>query len=410
MTIPDFIRAMDQADPLAGFRDRFQLPDKVIYLDGNSLGALPAATAPRLEQVVRQEWGMGLIGSWNSHDWIGASRRVGDKIAALIGADTAEVVVADSTSVDIFKLLAAAVAARPGRSVILAEEGDFPTDLYVAQGIATLLPGLTVRAVAPDQLIAALDSDVAVLLLSHVHYKSGRKQDMAQVTRRAHDCGALTLWDLSHSTGAVAVDLGAAGADLAVGCGYKYLNGGPGAPAFLFVAKRLQAELRNPIWGWLGHVAPFDFAGGFRPAPDIGRFLSGTPPILGLMALEVGVDLLAEAPSRLLVEKSRKLCTLFIELTDSIRREFGVGLLTPRDPERRGSHVSLIHPQGYPVVQALIARGIIGDFRVPDIMRFGFAPLYLRYADVWNAAEGLEQVLRSGEWDQPQFQARARVT
>jgi kynureninase len=410
MTIPDSIRAMDQADPLGAFPGRFLLPKDVIYLDGNSLGAPPAGTPPRLDQVIRQEWGSGLIRSWNSHDWIGAARRVGDKIAALIGAEAGEVVVADSTSVNIFKLLAAAAAARPGRTVILTEAGDFPTDLYIAQGVSALLPQLTVRAVEPDQLIAALDSDVAVLLLAHVHYKSGRKQDMAHATRRAQECGALTLWDLSHSTGAVAVDLNAAGADLAVGCGYKYLNGGPGAPAFLYVAKRLQEELRNPIWGWLGHAAPFDFAAGFQPAPDISRFLSGTPPILGLMALEVGVDLLAEAPRDPLVEKSQKLCGLFIDLTEAICREFGIALLTPRDPGQRGSHVSLTHAQGYPIVQALIARGIIGDFRTPDIMRFGFAPLYLRYADVWEAAEGLKQVLATREWDQERFRARARVT
>lgn len=408
--IPGFIRALDEADPLKTFRNRFSLPPGIVYLDGNSLGALPAETAPRLDRLIRQEWGEGLIRSWNDRDWIGASRRVGDKIAALIGANAGEVVVADSTSVNIFKLLMAAVAARPGRSVILTEAGDFPSDLYVAEGIAALLPRTTVRAVEPDRLGQALDPDVAVLFLTHVHYKSGRKHDLARLTRLAHGCGALTVWDLSHSAGAVTVDLGAAGADLAVGCGYKYFNGGPGAPSFLYAAKRLQDQLRNPIWGWLGHAAPFDFDADYRPAADISRFVSGTPPILGLIALEVGVDLLAQAPRDLLFEKSQKLCSLFIELTDPICREFGLSLLTSRDSQARGSHVSLRHPQGYPMIQALIARGFIGDFRTPDILRFGFAPLYLSYADVWRVAEGLRAILVTGEWDQERFHTRAWVT
>jgi len=408
--LPDAIRALDAADPLREFRRKFSLPSDVIYLDGNSLGALPAATAGRLEEVVRQEWGMGLIRSWNTHDWIGASRRVGDKIAALIGAEAGEVVVADSTSVNIFKLLMAAVAARPGRNIILSEAGNFPTDLYVAQGIAAFLPQISVRAVEPGQMPDAIDDDVAAVLLTHVHYKTGDKYDMAQITRRAHDHGALMIWDLCHSAGAVEVDLGAVDADLAVGCGYKYLNGGPGAPAFLYVAKRLQAELSSPITGWLGHAAPFAFTGDYRPAPDIGRFLSGTPPILGLTALEVGVDLLAEAPRRALFEKGQKLCSLFIDLVERNCAGYGIEIATARDPEVRGSHVSLRHAEGYPIVQALIAEGVIGDFRAPDILRFGFTPLYLSYADVWRAAEILRDVLATGRWNDARFRARAQVT
>ena len=410
MTLPDFIQALDDADPVRDFRRKFSLPSDVIYLDGNSLGALPAATAPRLEEVVRQEWGMGLIRSWNSHDWIGASRRVGDKIAALIGAEAGEVVVADSTSVNIFKLLMAALAARPGRKVILSEAGNFPTDLYVAQGIAAFLPEVSVRAVEPGQMLDAIDDDVAAVLLTHVHYKTGDKYDMAKVTRRAHDRGALMIWDLCHSAGAVEVDLGAANADLALGCGYKYLNGGPGAPAFLYVAKRLQGELASPITGWLGHAAPFAFTGDYRPAPDIARFLSGTPPILGLTALEVGVDLLAEAPRGALFEKGQKLCSLFIDLVEQNCAGYGIEIATSRDPKVRGSHVSLRHPHGYPIVQALIAEGVIGDFRAPDILRFGFTPLYLSYADVWRAAETLRDVLATGRWDDARFKARAKVT
>lgn len=409
MDVPASVRELDEKDPLKGFRARFALPPGVIYLDGNSLGALPRATAPRLDEVIRKEWGEGLIRSWNDHDWVGASRRVGDKIAALVGASPGEVVVADSTSVNLFKLLAAALSARPGRKVILSEAGNFPTDLYIAEGIAALFPGLSVRTVASEDIFDAFGDDVAVLLLTHVHYKTGHKHDMAGLTRRAHDCGALALWDLSHSTGAVEVNLKAADADLAVGCGYKYLNGGPGAPAFLYVASHLQKDLKSPITGWFGHSEPFAFAGEYRPAGDINRFLSGTPSILGLMALEMGVDLLAEAPPALLFQKSRDLCSRFIEWT-APAREFGLELVTSRDPEARGSHVSLRHSDGYPIIQALIAEGIIGDFRAPEVLRFGFAPLYLSFADVWQAAAALQEVLATRKWDDIRFRKRARVT
>ncbi|HEY4276229.1 MAG TPA: kynureninase [Rhizomicrobium sp.] len=408
--IPASIHALDASDPLASFRSRFALPPAVIYLDGNSLGALPVETAARLDAVIRQEWGDGLIRSWNSHDWIGASQRVGDKIAGLIGGNPGEVVAADSTSVNIFKLLMAALAARPGRKVILSEAGNFPTDLYVAQGIVSAMPHLSLKAVAPEELLTAIDEDVAVLLLTHVHYKTGRCHDMAAITQRAHEQGALVIWDLCHSAGAVAVDLAAANADMAVGCGYKYLNGGPGTPAFVYVAKRLQDALTSPITGWLGHAAPFEFSGEYQPAPGIARFLSGTPPILGLAALEVGVDLMAQAPAAARIEKSQKLCSLFIDAVDGFAGAHGLEVVTPRDKLVRGSQVSLRHAQAYPIVQALIAEGVIGDFRAPDILRFGFAPLYLRYADVWRAADRLRDVLVTGRWNAPQFKVRAPVT
>ena len=407
--IPASVRALDEKDPLKDFRDRFALPPGIIYLDGNSLGAMPVATASRLDQVIRNEWGEGLIRSWNDHDWVGASRRVGDKIADLIGAKPGEVVVADSTSVNLFKLLMAALAARPGRKTILSEAGNFPTDLYIAQGVAGLLPEVSVRAVATEDLFDAITDDVAVLLLTHVHYKTGHKHDMVRFTRRAHERGALALWDLSHSAGAVEIDLNAAQADLAIGCGYKYLNGGPGAPAFLYVASHLQKDLRSPITGWFGHSEPFAFAGEYEPASDINRFLSGTPPILGLMALEVGVDLLAGAPRHALFQKSRDLCSRFIEWTGPAR-EFGLELVTSRDPEARGSHVSLSHSDGYPIVQALIAEGVIGDFRAPDILRFGFTPLYLSFTEVWQAASVLREILAARKWDDSRFRKRARVT
>lgn len=407
--IPDQIRALDEKDALRPFRDCFVLPEGVIYLDGNSLGALPRATAARLDQVVRQEWGQGLIRSWNDHAWVDAAGRVGDKIAPLIGAAAGEVVVADSTSVNLFKLLMAAAAARPNRKIILSEAGNFPTDLYIAEGVAALLPDHRLRAVESEDLIASIRPDVAVLLLTHVHYKTGHKHDMAAITRRADECGALVIWDLSHSAGAVEVDLAAAGAELAVGCGYKYLNGGPGAPAFLYVARHLQKELKSPITGWFGHSRPFAFAAEFAPAQDINRFLSGTPPILGLTALEVGVDLMADAPRDLLFAKSRQLSSLFIEWTDSCS-DRALQLASPRDQKLRGSHVSYRHPDGYPIVQALIGEGVIGDFRAPDILRFGFAPLYLSFADAWNAAAALREILASRGWDEDRFRRRAKVT
>ena len=407
--IPASIQALDAGDPLAGFRSRFALPPGIIYLDGNSLGALPAGTASRLDAVIRQEWGDGLIRSWNSHDWIGAARRVGDKIAGLIGAKPGEVVVADSTSVNIFKLLMAALGARPGRSVILSEAGNFPTDLYVAQGVVSSMPGLSLKAVAPEGLLAAIDENVAVLLLTHVHYKTGTRHDMAAITRRAHEKGALVIWDLCHSAGAVAVDLAAVDADMAVGCGYKYLNGGPGAPAFLYVAERLQGELTSPVTGWLGHAAPFEFSGDYRPAPGIARFLSGTPPILGLAALEAGVDLQLQADPAAVEAKGLALANLFIAEVEA-RCGGAPALASPRDPARRGLHVSFAHPEGYAIVQALIARGMVGDFRAPDIARFGFSPLYLSFAQVWDAAAAMADVVATRAFDAPQFKTRAAVT
>jgi len=406
----DDARALDAADPLRGFRDRFDLPKGVIYLDGNSLGALPKATRARLRTAVDQEWGRELIRSWNTNDWIGAPARVGDKIAGLVGAGPGEVIVADSTSVNLFKLLTAALRARPGRKVILSEPGNFPTDLYVAQGVAELLGGVDVRLAPPEAIADAIDDSVAVVMLTHVHYKTGARHDMAAITRRAQDAGALALWDLSHSAGAVEVDLNGANADLAVGCGYKYLNGGPGAPAFLFVAQRHQAALRSPLTGWMGHSAPFEFVDDYRAAPGIGRFLCGTPSVLATLALEVGVDLTAEAGISALAAKSRRLCTAFIDAVESACEGLGLTLVTSRDATVRGSQVSFAHPEAYPVMQALIERGVIGDFRAPDILRFGFAPLYVGFDDVWRAADALREVLGSGAWQAEHFRARSKVT
>jgi len=406
----DEARALDAANPLRAFRDRFDLPEGVVYLDGNSLGALPKATRARLRTAVDEEWGRELIRSWNTNDWIGAPARVGDKIAGLIGAKPGEVIVADSTSVNLFKLLAAALRARPGRKVILTEPGNFPTDLYVAQGVAELLGDVEIRLAPAESIAAAVDDSTAVVMLTHVHYKSGVCHDMAAITRRAHEAGALVLWDLSHSAGAIKVDLNGAGADLAVGCGYKYLNGGPGAPAFLFVAERHQAAMHSPLTGWMGHAAPFEFADDYRAVNGIGRFLCGTPSVLAMLALEVGVDLAAEAGMPALAAKSRQLCTAFIEAVEQACEGMGLILLTPRDAAVCGSQVSFTHPDAYPIMQALIERGVIGDFRAPDILRFGFTPLYVGFEDVWRAAETLGDIMTSGAWRAARFQERAKVT
>lgn len=400
-------KELDAADPLGEYRTRFTLPEGVIYLDGNSLGALPSATPARLEQVIRSEWGEGLIRSWNDADWIGAARRVGGKIAPLIGAEGHEVVAADSTSVNLFKLIAAALDMRPGRKVILSEPGNFPTDLYMIAGLER--QGLAQRRLADrGQIAEALGDDVALLLLTHVHYKSGEVFDMAALTRAAHEAGALVLWDLSHSGGALPVGLNACGADFAVGCGYKYLNGGPGAPAYAFVAERHHAALNQPLTGWFGHAAPFAFSDDYAPAPGIDRLQCGTSPILGLAALEVGVDLIAEIGVERLYAKSQALSEFFLEAL----RQWGLDLelVSPLDSAARGSQLSFRHPEAYAICQALIARGVIGDFRDPDILRLGFAPAYLRFADMAEAARHLAEVIASGEWNRPEFLQRAAVT
>jgi kynureninase len=401
-------QALDAADPLRSARDRFRLPEGVIYLDGNSLGPLPAATAGRLREVVEQQWGGDLIASWNTHDWIDAPIRIAAKLAPVVGARPNELLIADSTSVCLFKLLAAAVQARPGRGTILTEAGNFPTDLYVAQGLADTLE-LKLRAVSAGEVAGAIDEDTAVVTLTHVDYRSAARHDIARVNAAAHAAGALSLWDLSHSAGAVALDLDRDGCDLAVGCGYKYLNGGPGAPAFIYLAESLQDELRPPLQGWFGHADPFAFEADYRPAAGITKFLTGTPSIIALAALEAGLDTFSGIDVAQIEAKSRALSLLFV---DEVEARCGpeVTLASPRDAVARGSHVSFAHPQGYAIMQALIDRRIIGDFRAPDLVRFGFAPLYNRFEDVWRAAEALSDVLATRAWDEPRFHRRAKVT
>ncbi len=411
MITPDTLAALDRNDPLARFRDAFDLPEGVVYLDGNSLGPIPHRTLARLIETAREEWGQSLIRSWNEHDWIGMPARIGDGIARIVGAGPGEVIAADSTSVNLFKLLAAACRMRPHRKAIVTEADNFPTDIYVAEGLAELLGnGYEVRKVRKNEVFDALDETVAVAVLTHVDYRTGEMLDMEAVTAAAHEAGALMLWDLSHSAGAVPVDLNGVEADLAVGCGYKYLNGGPGAPAFLFVARRHQASARQPLSGWMGHAAPFDFEDSYRPAPGIARHLCGTPGVLGMAALEESVALFLEADMSEIRRKSILLCETFIALVEEACAGHGFELASPRDARLRGSQVSFRHPEGYPIMQALIARGVIGDFRAPDILRFGFAPLYVRFRDVYAAVDILCDVMETGAWDRPEYRTKAAVT
>ena len=404
-------REMDAADPLARSRDAFALPAGIVYLDGNSLGALPRQAEERVRAVMTRQWGQDLIKSWNVHDWIGAPARLGAKIARLIGAKPSEVVVADSTSLNVFKALHAALCLRPERRVILSDDGNFPTDLYMAQGLTELL-GAThrLKIVPSGEIASALTEDVAVLMLTEVDYRTGRLHDMAALTKAAHDKGVLALWDLAHSAGAFPVDLNGCDADFAVGCGYKYLNGGPGAPAFIFVAERWQGSAEQPLFGWMGHEAPFAFDLDYRPRPGIARFLVGTPPMLSLTALEAGLDLFAEVELEALRRKSGALGDLFIALVEQELSGSGLTLASPRLASERGSQVSYRHPEGYPIMQALIARGVIGDFRAPDILRFGFAPLYVSFTDIWSAVAQLAAVMAGQEWQKPEFRRRAAVT
>ena len=403
----DACEALDRDDPLAFVRERFALPDGVLYLDGNSLGALPRAVPERLRAVIERQWGEDLIGSWNSHGWIDLPVTVGEKIARLVGAAPGQVICADSTSVNLFKLAAAAVRLRPGRRVILAEADDFPTDAYVLQGLADLL-GLELRLAGPETLLAGLDGDVALLVLTHVHYRSGRIHDMAALDARAHAAGALTLWDLSHSAGLLDVQLDRDAADFAVGCGYKYLNGGPGAPAFLYAAAPHQAEMRLPLTGWLGHAAPFAFEQGYRPAPGVRQGLVGTPPILSMAALDAALGAFDGVSMAQVREKAMRLTSLFLQRAAERAPELAPACAA--DPAVRGGQVTLRHPDGYAIVRALIDAGVVGDFRAPDILRFGFAPLYVRYVDVWDAAERLAEVLRSGVWREVRYAERLAVT
>ena len=398
--------AADAADPLRPLRERFHLPEGLVYLDGNSLGPLPKAAAERLRDVVTEEWGEELIRSWNSRDWISAPQRVGAKIAPLLGARPHEVIVTDSTSVNLFKLLVAA-AGLSDRPVLLSESGNFHTDLHIASGVAELT-GLSLDIAPRDEVNGRIGPDTNLLLLTHVHYKTSERFDMAAVTRRAREAGALTVWDLSHSAGAVPLHLNRDGAELAVGCGYKYLNGGPGAPAFLYVAEHLQERLVSPLRGWMGHASPFAFTDDYAPARGIDRFLAGTPPILSLAALECGVDAFAGVSMERLWTKSIALFDVFHGLVEARCPE--LECISPRGAEQRGSHISFRHPHAFELCQALIADQVIGDFRAPDVIRFGLTPLYLGFEEVWQAVDRMARILASESWRDPRFAVRGKVT
>lgn len=403
--------ALDRRDPLAGKRAAFVIPEGLVYLDGNSLGLLPAHVPARVADVITRQWGGTLVGAWNEHGWFTLPRRVGDRIAALVGAPAASVVAGDTISVNLFKALAAAAALAGERRVILSDDGNFPSDLYVAQGFRDLLDrGYTLQTVAPDEVLDAIDDRVAVTLLTEVDYRTARRHDMAAVTARAHACGALTVWDLAHSAGAMPVDLAGTQAAFAVGCTYKYLCGGPGSPAFLYVRPDLQERVAPALAGWWGHARPFAFTPDFLPAPGILRHQCGTPPILSMAALDAALDVWDDVDMQAVRGKSLALCGLFIDLVERRCAAHGVAVTGPRDPAERGSHVALRHPHGHAVVQALIAAGVVGDFRAPDLMRFGFTPLSTRFTDVWDAVETMARILDTGAWDRPEFHARRAVT
>jgi kynureninase len=399
---------LDAADPLAFSRERFRLPVQVIYLDGNSLGALPSAAPDALANAVERQWGEDLIASWNKHGWIDWPTRVGAKLAPIVGAKPNELLIAESTSVCLFKLLAAAARARPERKTILSQQANFPTDLYVAQGLCDLL-GLQLKTVPADQVVTAIDEETAVVTLTQVDYRSSAIHDMRAINEAAQAVGALTVWDLCHSAGAIEIDLNGTSSDLAVGCGYKYLNGGPGSPAFIYAAERLQGELANPLQGWMGHAEPFAFADDYRPTGGIARFLTGTPSILAMAALEAGLDTFDGISMAEVAAKSRKLSQLFLDQVEA-RCGDELRLASPRDPRQRGSHVVFAHSEGYAVMQGLIAHRVIGDFRAPDLMRFGFTALYNSYSEIVRAAEILAEILKTRKWDQPRFKIRSKVT
>ena len=405
----DKIKSLDKSDPLAAKRDLFHIPKDLIYLDGNSLGPLPKGLGPHLQQVVEVEWAEGLIRSWNTAQWITLPQRLGAKIAPIIGARPSEVIAADSTSVNLFKALMAAVAINDGRKTIVTEAGNFPTDSYIIRSVARLT-GLECVELPTHELLDAVDDDTACLALTHVNYRTGELYDLEATTRKAHDRGALTVWDLSHSAGAVPLDLNRAEADFAVGCGYKFLNGGPGAPAYIYVAEALQDKVQPVLSGWMGHARPFDFADGYEPAPGIDRNLCGTPGVLGMAAFEKALDAFADVDMEEVRRKSMQLGDLFIDLVEDQCADYGFEVISPHDASMRASQVSITHPHGYAIMQALIAKGVIGDYRDPEVMRFGITPLYLRFSDIWDAAQLLRGIMEKDTWRRPEYSERQLVT
>ena len=403
--------AMDAKDSLAAKRNLFSLPKGVIYLDGNSLGVLPKNVSKRVTAAVEQQWGETLIKSWNEHGWFHLPQKIGNRLARLIGAEKDSVIVGDSISVNLFKILSAALAQKRDRKIILTDSGNFPSDIYVAQGLAQFLAsGYKVKVVAPENVAAAIDDKVAVVMITEVDYRTARRHDMKALTKIAHAKGALMIWDLAHSAGAIPVDLKGGDADFAVGCTYKYLNGGPGAPAFVYVKPALQNKVQPALVGWWGHARPFAFDLDFVPADGIIRQQCGTQPILSMTALDAALDAWDDVDMEELHAKSKALCQLFIDLVETNCAKHGIKAAGPRDMSQRGSHVSFNCAEGYAVMQALIAHGVIGDFRAPDIIRFGVTPLYNSFADIWDASAILARILDEKLWNKPEFLAKKTVT
>lgn len=407
----DEVKELDVADPLRHKRGEFHIPEGVCYLDGNSLGLLPKAVKERVAETVANEWGNSLIRAWNNHNWMDLPERVGAKIGRLVGAEGGALVSVDTTSLNVAKAVSAGLSLNPERKVILTDNGNFPTDVYMAQGVAdTLGQGHEVKIVAPEAVYDALDDTIAVMMITQVDYRTGRCHDMKNLTERAHEVGAVVMWDLAHSAGAFEVDLAGCNVDLAVGCTYKYFNGGPGSPAFIYVAPRHQSKIKPMLTGWIGHKSPFAFDLDYEPADGVKRMNVGTPPVIALSALDTALDVWADVDMAELRKKSVALCELFINEVEARCTEYGLKLASPRDEAVRGSQISFHCPEGYAVMQALIAEGVIGDFRAPDVIRFGFTPLYVSYQDVFHAAEVLEKVLREALWRNPVFMKKEKVT
>ena len=403
--------ALDASDPLAAFRDEFVLPEGIIYLNGNSLGAMPRAAAARARLVVEHEWAEGLIGSMNTAGWYELPSTLGRKIAPLVGAKPNEVVLTDAVGINLYKVVAAALQLQPERRVIVMEGSNFPTNNYTVQGlIQSLGQGHTIRFAEKDEILDAIDDDVAVACITHVHYKTGHIHDMAAITAKAHAVGAATVWDLCHSIGAMPVDLNACHADFAVACTYKYVNGGPGAPSLLFAAARHHGKVTQPLTGWYSHADPFAFERDYRPMPDIRQMLSGTQPTVSLSIAEIGIDMLLRADMLEIRAKSMRLTELFVALVEDRCGDYGFELISPRDASQRGSQVAFHNDDGYAIIRALHDRGVICDFRAPGKTRFGFAPLYIRYVDVWDAVDRLHSILANDIWKESKYQVRATVT
>ena len=412
LTREDFT-SLDKIDPLAKVRDEFSLPQNLIYFDGNSLGPLPKCTIHTLETMIQKEWGNGLIGSWNKENWINMPRELGNKIAPLVGAKLGEVIVVDSTSVNLFKVLTSALLLNKNRRVIVSEAENFPSDLYILEGVNKMFGESYERHLIEEgdyEIDKYIDTSTAVVMLSHVNYKTGRISDIKRITSIAHEKGALVIWDLSHSVGVMPLYLHDCGVDFAVGCTYKHLNGGPGAPGFLYVHKSLIEKVSQPLTGWMGHIQPFEFVVNYQPANDICKYICGTPPIIAYKAIESGLTVFEQVSMNVVREKSIKLSEMFIQLMQQECIKFGFELFSPRNAEQRGSQVSFTHGNGFSIMQTLISHSVVGDFRQPNILRFGFSPLYMRFEDVWDAVICLREIMQTKEWQSEQFNKRDYVT